>query len=337
MRCLLLAPAAAILATPALAAIDPPACSVAGDPRVRCAAYDEVQVYRVPARVGAHVTILFAEGSTILDPAGAMIGACKESESPQDCRQRITEWQIVPDANSLQLQVLRNDLASTVMTVPVQMRGGKVLNHLFQLDTAAPNPGKVGAALLSERDEPDEGKRRAANGDTMLLLRFSYTAQQNPPPSPAARAPAETAATPFAATQASNRLAGTLRQEAFYGPHARNWQYIARGDTETQPLEISDNGLDTVVRFDVGLPVPNVYKTETGRCSGAEGEALVTRDTLGPGLFRIHGTYPVLCFRRTPTKATEVRNLGFDPYGANPGTGTISPDIVRTVRRAPRS
>ncbi|MDO9712347.1 TrbG/VirB9 family P-type conjugative transfer protein [Paracraurococcus lichenis] len=331
MRHLLLASAAAILASPALAMVDPPACSAAGDPRVRCAPYDEVQVYRVPARVGAHVTILFAEGSTILDPAGAMIAARKEGDDNKP-----KEWQIVPDANTLQLQALRSDLPSTVMTVPVQMRDGKVLNHLFQLDALAPNPGKAGAALLSETDEPDEAKRKAANADTMLLLRFSYTAQQNPPPRPAPRIAVDGSPAQPAAVQTSNRLAGTLRQEAFYGPHPRNWQYIARGDAETQPLEISDNGLDTVVRFDVGLPVPNVYKSETGKCDGAESEALVTRDTLGPGLFRIHGTFPVLCFRRTPTKATEVRNIGFDPYGANPGTGTISPNIVRTVRRGPR-
>lgn len=338
MRILLLATVAMFSAAPAFAMVDPPSCEAppAGDPRVRCADYSPFQVIRIPGRVGSHVTVLFADDSTILDPASAMVETLKRDGDGNQVKPK--EWQGVWDGNALQLMPLNSALAPTALTVPVRMRSGRVLNHLFQLDARDDNGGK-GARLLTAEDEPDAAKRATANGDTVILIRFRYTAEQDPAPHPTPRQQATSAALEGAAEPRSvvrsDRLAGQLRQEAYYGNNQRNWNYVARGHAETEPVEISDNGLDTVIRFDPGLPVPNIYKTETGECDG-KGEALVTRDTLGPGLLRVHGSYPLLCFRRAQM-ATEIRNLAFNPYGANPGTGTISPNVVRMVRRGPRS
>lgn len=342
MRSLLLATAAIAVSAPALAAIDAAPCAPApeGDPRVRCVQFNPSQVVRIPARVGSHVTILFAEDSTILDPASARVETLTRTAEGQPVKP--TEWQGVWDGNSMQLMALNSSLPPTAMTVPVRMRSGRVLPHLFQLDARDDNRGR-GARLLTADDEPDEKKRQALNDDTIIMVRFTYTAQQDPPVAPPAPPPrpqlsasAISAAAEERSVMRSGRIAGQLRQEAFYGQNPRNWSYVARGDRETEPLEVSDNGLDTVLRFDPALVMPNIYKTDNGKCDG-EAEALVTRDNLGPGLVRVHGSYPVLCLRRSADKATEMRNLGFNPYGSNPGTGTISPNVVRTVRRAPRS
>jgi type IV secretory pathway VirB9-like protein len=36
---------------------------------------------------------------------------------------------------------------------------------------------------------------------------------------------------------------------------------------------------------------------------------------------------------RLGAEVTEIRNVGYDPTGFNPGTGTSSPEVVRTISR----
>lgn len=351
MRLAVLSTVAAMTLSTAMAAERPKPCKSVeegGDPRVRCAKFSRTQVYSVPARFGSHVTIVFADSSTVLDPVSAKVETLKTDKDGKDIKPEY--WQGVWDGNTLQLTPLRFPILTTAMTVPVKMRDGRVLNHLFQIEAKDDNtyfpPGKqdgtsYGVELVPLEDvKGEDGKpdpkfqewAKVANEDTVILVQFTYDPKDDPAPKPPPPTPAMVSdANERRSLTASSRIAGTLRQEAFYGSRARNWNYVSRGDKETEPQEISDNGLDTVFKIDPGLSRPNAYRAENGVCDG-KAEAALDFDTLGPGVYRIHGSYSVLCFRRAQ-KATEVRNLAYDPTGVNPGTGTISPNVVRVQRR----
>ena len=107
---------------------------------------------------------------------------------------------------------------------------------------------------------------------------------------------------------------------------ARNWKFVARGD-HIEPTEISDNGRQTTLRFPGTTKIPAIY---TGACGDSETTAAgEVRDDL----VVVHTTSAMFCLRRG-REVVEIKNVGYDPLGYSPRTGTSSPEVVRTVRRA---
>jgi type IV secretion system protein VirB9 len=151
---------------------------------------------------------------------------------------------------------------------------------------------------------------------SMAGLRFTY-------PSDLAAARAASAAK--AREQADeNRARDRLATDFFMG--TRNWRFAARGSEWAEPTEVSDNGRQTVFRFPGNRRTPSIF---TGQCGPGEAIAPVTaRDDL----VIVETTAAYFCMR-LGGEVAEIHNVGYDPTGVNPRTGTSSPEVIRTVRR----
>jgi len=132
------------------------------------------------------------------------------------------------------------------------------------------------------------------------------------------KAAADTAAAAEADTARQRLLA-----DYYYGN--RNWRYVARGSDSIQPAEVSDNGEATAFRFPGNTPMPAIYRiTPDGK------EQIASASTEGE-LAMVHGVSAAWRLRMGG-EVCDVWNVGFDPIGQNPRTGTTSPDVVRAVQ-----
>ncbi len=129
-----------------------------------------------------------------------------------------------------------------------------------------------------------------------------------------------------AAAGADEQLAQSrLAVDLFYGP--RNWRYTAQGASAVQPLEVSDNGRLTAFRFPGNQTLPTIYTV------APDGQETIVPYTMRDDLAVVSATARE--FRlRYGNDVLRVFNLGFDPIGQNPGTGTTTPEVQRSVREA---
>jgi len=127
--------------------------------------------------------------------------------------------------------------------------------------------------------------------------------------------------------RAADAEADTAKQrllaDYYYGD--RNWRYVARGSYAIQPAEVSDNGETTAFRFPGNTPMPAIYRImpdgrEQIASASTEGEIAVVHGTSAAWRLRMGG------------EVCDIWNVGFNPVGQNPRTGTTSPDVVRTLR-----
>jgi len=121
-----------------------------------------------------------------------------------------------------------------------------------------------------------------------------------------------------AAEKAAQSEEETTRQrlevECFYG--RRNWAYAAKGSTSIQPAEVSDNGETTAFRFPGNTPQPAIYQmTPDGK------EQIATAIRCTDDVVIAHGTAAGWRLRMGG-EVVDIWNIGFDPVGQNPFTGT---------------
>ena len=109
----------------------------------------------------------------------------------------------------------------------------------------------------------------------------------------------------------------------YYGE--RNWRYLARGSYAIQPAEVSDNGETTAFRFPGNSPMPAIYRITP------DGKEQIAAMSVDGDIAVVHGTAAAWRLRMGDA-VCDVWNLGFDPIGQNPKTGTTSPDVIRSVR-----
>jgi type IV secretion system protein VirB9 len=120
----------------------------------------------------------------------------------------------------------------------------------------------------------------------------------------------------------ADRARQRLSADYYYG--VRNWQYVARGSVSIQPTEVSDNGETTAFRFPGNTPQPAIYEITP------DGKEQIASVTSAQDLAVAHGTAHGWRLR-LGNEVCDVWNVGYDPVGQNPGTGTTSPEVVRTV------
>lgn len=132
----------------------------------------------------------------------------------------------------------------------------------------------------------------------------------------------------LAADSDERRALARLEVDFFYGP--RNWRYVAQGSTAIEPAEVSDNGRVTAFRFTGNSPIPTIYAI------AADGQETIVPYTMRDDLAVVSTTAAE--FRlRFGREVTRVVNLSYDPAQApRPGTGTTTPEVVRSVRDAAR-
>jgi len=115
-----------------------------------------------------------------------------------------------------------------------------------------------------------------------------------------------------------------LKVDLFYG--ARNWDYVGRGSPAIAPYQVSDNGGTTVFRFPGNTKLPAIYQLTP------DGHEQISSSTVTNDLVVVHDTAPGWVLR-LGRAVYDVWNVGYNPVGFNPGTGTVSPEVVRAVDR----
>lgn len=262
------------------------------DGRVRTVAYSAMNVTRVQAKALISTQITFATTETVTQVA---VG---DSEA----------WTVAPVGNMLFIKPIEVR-QPTNMQVVTQRKDGTLRSYQFEL-IARPAPSIAPGQVASL-----DGVVPAVDVQTPFAVQFVY-------PDDARKEAAEKRAAATASnTQA---LAETrLSVDYFYGP--RNWRYTAQGSTAIEPAEVSDNGRLTAMRFPGSAALPTIYTV------AADGQETIVPYTLRADVVVISTTAAE--FRvRLGGEVTRIFNKGFNPRGYNPGTGTTSSEIVRSVR-----
>lgn len=263
------------------------------DARVRTVAYNPMNPVRLVGSTFTSTQVIFAVGETVTHVA---IG---DSEA----------WLAQPTGNLLFIKPIEVR-APTNMQVVTSRPDGNIRSYQFELVArAAPSPTGSQVASLG-------GTVPAAAGPvTPFAIQFTY-------PEDVRQAAIE---------QRDRSIAGATERDAqsrlavdfLSGP--RNWRYAAQGSHAIEPAEVSDNGRLTAFRFPGNMTVPTIYTV-----------ALDGQETIVP--YNMRGDRAVVSttakeFRlRYGGEVLRVFNLAFDPVGSNPGTGTTTPEVVRSVR-----
>jgi type IV secretion system protein VirB9 len=108
-----------------------------------------------------------------------------------------------------------------------------------------------------------------------------------------------------------------------------NRRYAGRGDAALAPSEVCDDGRSTYLRFPGVQRRPAVFSIlPDGR------EAAVNVSTGADGWVTVHQHSPMLRLR-DGGRVLCLINRGYVAAGQNPGTGTVSPDVVRAAVAPP--
>lgn len=140
-----------------------------------------------------------------------------------------------------------------------------------------------------------------------------------------------------------DKVADLLRQEVELSARdpwhgAANRAYKARGSTAIEPRLVWDNQYSTAMTFPGMQRVPVPYRViapEGYACSDdeppPEKEQSAQYDPNGDTLTLI-GTAKVWRLRSGDGAVLDLCNMRYSPIGATPGTGTVSPHVVRVVK-----
>jgi len=129
----------------------------------------------------------------------------------------------------------------------------------------------------------------------------------------------------LAAEAAAREKAAEDRLQTAWAEGPRNWRYVAQGSNMIEPTEVSDNGRQTAFRFPGNMRVPTIYT------AAPDGSETIVPYTMVGDMVVVQTTARIFTLR-DGQKVLRIINQGFDPVGRNPGTGTGTPDLARTVR-----
>lgn len=294
-------------------AMEEPVASAKGDGRIRTAAYTPSDVIHIISTGLQPIQIVMQEGEEVASFSGLMVGTATRPEEMKS----IHDWFIRWSGNSIMLQPLKAEPTS-MLFVDTKAPDNTMRHYRFQLDTRDADAGPM-----------DRGAYVAVNMTYPAVI----AAQQR---EVAAARAAERAKARAAAAQSA--AAARLAQASMVP--TRNWHYegqnISARDNSCGVIGpervagISDDGLQTTLLFapHAALPVPYVLDQD-----GKESVVQHSQQEVPDGLvMTLHAVVPRLILRRGD-RACAFTNMAYDPVGHSPGTGTISPDVVREVRQ----
>jgi len=124
---------------------------------------------------------------------------------------------------------------------------------------------------------------------------------------------------------AAERLKETTAEMQNPYDGARNYRYVARGDRGLAPSQVWDNGYSTAFTFPQMQRIPALFRINPdGKEATADysvhGSAVIAPGTASEWVLRDGQT------------VLDIYDLAYNPIGATPGTHTISPSVVRTLR-----
>jgi type IV secretion system protein VirB9 len=293
-----------------------------GDPHVQVAHYNPSDPVMLISAIGRPVTISFSPAEHVRAVAldtGYVDADGKAVPAPWDGPD--AEHMKDQPGNMLPLWAVRAGRSSAQITTSLE--DGTTRTYQFVLVALPPQPDDCNPLSNAPDITLDCDDLRLA-----YALSFIYPPER-PKADPAAVQAARLAR--WNARRAQEKLAAEerLKTDIFYGP--RNWKYVAKGTPAAQaalgPDQVSDNTAVTGMRFLGNRKAPAIYiidpdGTERQVTPSANGDLLVVQETAGH--WRL----------RAGTQVADLYNQGYDPIGANPRTGTTSPEVVRVTREA---
>lgn len=275
-----------------------------GDPHVQVAIYHDYEQVLVVGAANRPLTITFAPGEQIRH-------VNLETNSHVDGRTLEAPWMGPPEdkpiMNVLPLWAMRSGRSNAQVITARSDNTSRV--YLFVLIALPPQPEHCPPKPDEDCDDP-----RLVNG-----LSFIY------PDDPKAGIKEISAQQRLLARR--NSAEERLKTDIFYGP--RNWHYIAKGTEIAKnalaPDEVSDNSQVTGFRYLGNRKVPSFYIIE------ADGSERQVSSQPNQDLDVIYETAARWRLRKGDL-VLDLYNLGYDPIGENPWTGTTSPNVIRTIR-----
>lgn len=161
-------------------------------------------------------------------------------------------------------------------------------------------------------------------------LAFEYPADKAAEAARVAAEKRQAAVVAWQARQAANKeqtAIARLKTDVFYGP--RNKDYTNKGELKYKylaPSEVSDNGWLTAFKWPGNIEPPTI--TIVDPATGEERPADAVKQ--GP-LYVVNTTARRFRLHSGKDAVMDVINNGWHPERPDPGTGTTSPDVVRTV------
>ena len=283
------------------------------DTRIRYVAYDPGNVVELWSTPGAVMVIQFADDETVVD-----VAASDSHNLISGPRQNFLFWKF------------KGCLVPQPVLVLTRTASGKLRRYDFQVEThpnvcrgpvvtasAGGDPPSSGPDLRYVR--PDD---LAAGADVSYTVVFRYPGDERARRAAAARAARERAAKAQAAL--------LLKQQTEWpsgNPYdgTRNYRYAARGDAGLTPHSVWDNGYSTAFVFPAQQRVPALFRIDPdGKEATADysvhGDTVIASGTAREWRLRDGRT------------VMEIYDLGYNPIGHTPGTGTVSPYVQRTLK-----
>jgi len=283
--------------SPALA-LEHPSGEKNRDRRVCDVVYDPNDIVEATAPAGAEITIIFRTSERISDVAASDTAHLK--------------WAITKGSNVLWLKATEA-MPPQPLSVRTLQEDGTPRDYPLQWTATKPNaPSNV--ALASDGPNIPEV---SADQPPCYVIRYQYPADE--------RAAKDKAAGAAWARRQAEKQEIALRKQQMDAVH--NVRYVAMGDASIAPTEIFDDGYTTQLHFPGNMRIP-VILTVAGDGKESEVTGITAEDN---GVVKLHGVMPMLRLREGNLVLC-IFNRAYSPIGADPGTGTTSPTMDRTVR-----
>jgi type IV secretion system protein VirB9 len=326
------------------------------DSRVRYCTYNPNQVFEIWTAPGGEMVIQFAEGEQVPEGNVAATDGSRLERKPR--------------GNFLYLKSKAKEGEAPCMVpepllVTTKLPNGQLRPYHFQIETRpsycsetpvaqvsgpqhqTPGLTLTAAGVPETRAPKAEGNLKyvgenglGAGADVFYAAIFRY---------PEDEAAKRRAAASARAAEVDRRQAQLLLKQQTSWPYGNqfdgswNFKYAAHGNLTVPPRQVRDNGYQTVFLFPQMQRVPALFRLQPGatRCnrehddhnegteipsvhrSGADGDTIIAT-----------GTAQGWCLRDGNT-VLEILNLAYNPAGATPATGTVSPYVRRVLKDEP--
>lgn len=345
-RALALASVAALaLTVPAGAAEVPAPCGP--DPRERCVAYSPGQIVRIYAAPGSTLAIELPASERVAfvgtsdnqllqggTPAIRMVTAGEDTSGTAD--------------PNLMTSVPRTEggTGNFVMVKPLRHLEPQPFTVLAWWTNPTNNAREMRRHTFELRTRPGELTEDVP--DTFFAVRFSDPVGARIVAEAERKAAQKLAAERWAAQRVEREertAAARLVQAGANGTVFRNVNYDGQGTaadiaalaparSATEPA-MWDDGQRTFLRYPGNRRPPMPYQViPDGTPGGTEalvGQSTNPDPTTNGNILVLHGVFPMVRLRDGDSVLCIV-NRAYDPTGANPGTGTVSPDVLRVSR-----
>lgn len=341
MRLLLLAGVAALpFLSPAQAAETPRACGP--DPRERCVAYAPGQIVRIYGAQGAtmaielppaeKVSFVGKSDNSLIAPSGEQGEAAEAAGGGGSCSR---------DAN-MSICVPKIDGGSSNIVMLTPLRPLEVQPFTVLAWWTNPATGEKAQRRHTFELLTRPGDLSAETPDTFFAVRFTDPVGERLVREQKAKEAAERARTQRA-ERAERVASARLQQAAALGTTRENRSYDGQGTPEDRtalaPMAtatlpaIWDDGQRTYLRYPGNRRPPMPYQVFPDGTEAVVGQSTNPDAATNGTLLVLHGVFPMIRLR-DGTSILCIVNRAYDPVGQNPGTGTVSPDVLRVSRSA---